>query len=155
MPGSNEVLGVQETLEALREFPKATGRGTLRRALVKAAEPVAIAARSYAPDDPTTGAPDLKSSIQVATQMTPRARRQQPKTSEVEVYVGPTRQAGRAVLNYASFQEFGTVKAAAHPYLRPAWDRTKNLVQTIFARELTVEFEATAARLSRKFFKLR
>lgn len=155
MATSTEVLGLRETLEALRDFPKAAGRATLRRALVKAAEPVAIAARSYAPDDPATGAPDLKSSIAVATQQTARARRSQPKESEVEVFVGPTRQAGRAVLNYASFQEFGTYKAAAHPYLRPAWERTKGLVETILARELTIEFEKTAARLSRKFFKLR
>lgn len=151
----NEVLGLQETLEALREFPQAVGRNTLRRALVKAAEPVAIAARSYAPDDPRTPAPDLKSSIGVATQMTRRARSQQPKTSEVEVYVGPTRQVGRAVLRYASNVEFGTFRAAPHPYLRPAWDRTKGLVQILLARELTNEIERTAAKLSRKFFKLR
>ncbi len=127
----------------------------MRRALLKAAQPVAIVARSYAPDDPRTPAPDLKSSIAVTTQMTRRARSQQPKTSEVEVYIGPTKQAGRAVLNYASNVEFGTFRAAPHPYLRPAWDRTKGLVQTIFARELKVEFERTANRLSRKFFKLR
>lgn len=151
----NDVLGVQETLEALREFPQSIGRGTLRRALVKAAQPVAIAARSYAPDDPRTPAPDLKSSIAVTTQMTSRARAQQPKTSEVEVYIGPTRQAGRAVLNYASNVEFGTFHARPYPYMRPAWDRTKGLVQTILARELTVEIEKTAARQSRKFFKLR
>lgn len=147
------VEGVEETLAALREFPKATGRNTLRRALVTAAEPVAIAARSYAPDDPATPAPDLKSSIAVATQLIRRHRR--TKANEVEVYVGPTRQAGRAVLNYASNVEFGTFRAAPHPYLRPAWDRTKALVQTILARELTIEFEKAAARLSRKFFKLR
>jgi HK97 gp10 family phage protein len=68
------------------------------------------------------------------------------------VYVGPTRAVGRAVLNYASFAEFGTFHAAAHPYMRPAWERTKGLVMTILARELTVEFERAAARLSRKFF---
>lgn len=147
------VYGIRETLDALREFPRATGRNTLRRALVKAAQPVAVVARSYAPDDPRTGAPDLKSSIAVATQLTRRHRR--GKRNEVEVYVGPTRVAGRAVLNYASFVEFGTITASAHPYLRPAWDRTKGLVLTIFARELTVEFEATAARLSRKFFRMR
>jgi hypothetical protein len=39
--------------------------------------------------------------------------------------------------------------------MRPAWDRTKGLVQTILARELKSEFERTADRLSRKFFKLR
>jgi hypothetical protein len=66
--------------------------------------------------------------------------------------VGPTRVAGRMVLNYASFVEFGTFFTSAKPYLRPAWDRTKGLVEVIFARELTIEFEKTAARLSRKFF---
>lgn len=151
----NDVLGVEETLANLRDFPKATGRNTLRRALLKAAQPVAIAARSYAPDDPKTGPPDLKRSIDVATQLTSRAKRSVPKASEVEVYIGPTRQAGRAVLNYAATVEFGTFRAAPHPYMRPAWERTKGLVETIFARELTIEFEKTAARMSRKFFKLR
>lgn len=129
------------------------GRSTLRRALVTAAQPVAVAARSYAPDDPATPAPDLKSSIGVATQLIRRHRG--TKANEVEVYVGPTRQAGRAVLNYASNVEFGTFRAAPHPYMRPAWERTKGLVLTILARELKIEFERTAARLSRKFFKLR
>jgi HK97 gp10 family phage protein len=144
------VYGVRETLEALREFPRATGRNTLRRALLKAAQPVAIAARSYVPDDPATAAPDLRSSIAVATQLTRRHRG--GTRNEVEVYVGPTRAVGRAVLNYASLVEFGTFHAAAQPYLRPAWERTKGLVMAIFARELTVEFNAAAARLSRKFF---
>jgi HK97 gp10 family phage protein len=151
----NDVLGVEETLAALGEFPKATGRNTLRRALLKAAEPVAIAARAYAPDDPKTAPPDLKRSIAVATQLTRRAKRSGPKKNEVEVYVGPTRQVGRAVLNYAATVEFGTFRAAPHPYMRPAWERTKGLVMTVFARELTVEYEKAAARLSRKFFKLR
>lgn len=147
------VQGVEETIAALGEFPKAAGRTTLRRALVKAAEPVAIAARSYAPDDPRTAPPDLKSSIDVATQLIKRRRGE--KANEVEVYVGPTRQEGRSVLSYATPVEFGTFRAAPHPFMRPAWDRTKGLVQTILARELTVEFERTANRLSRKFFKLR
>jgi HK97 gp10 family phage protein len=151
----SEVLGLEETLEALREFPQSIGRSTLRRALVKAAQPVAIVARSYAPDDPRTPAPDLKSSIAVSTQMTRRARSQQPKTSEVEVYIGPTKVTGRAVLNYASNVEFGTFHARPYPYMRPAWDRTKGLVQTIFAKELKVEIEKTAAKLSKRFFKLR
>lgn len=153
MPERPGVYGVQETLANLREFPRATGRATLRRALVKAAQPVAIVARSYAPDDPTTPAPDLKSSIAVATQLT--ARHRSSKQNEVEVYIGPTRQADRAVLNYAAIQEFGSYKQAARPFMRSAWERTKGLVQTILIKELAVEFEKTAARLSRKFFKLR
>jgi HK97 gp10 family phage protein len=153
MAATPNVLGVEETLAALREFPTATGRNVVRRALVKAAWPVAVAARSYSPDDPETPAPDLKRSIDVATQLTPRHRR--GKQNEIEVYVGPTRQAGRAVLNYAAIQEFGSYKQIATPFMRPAWDRAKGLVQSIIVRELTVEYEAAASRLSRKFFKIK
>lgn len=146
------VQGVEETIAALREFPRATGRATLRRALVKAANPVAVVARSYAPDDPATGAPDLKSSIDVATQLTPRHRGS--RQNEVEVHVGPTKQAGRAVLNYAAIQEFGSYKQRPVPFMRPAWDRMKGLVLKILEKELTVEFEKAARRLDRKYTKL-
>lgn len=153
MPDYSGVQGVEETLAALREFPRATGRATLRRALVKAANPVAVAARSYAPDDPRTGAPDLKRSIAVATQLTKSQR--QSKVNEVEVYVGPTNQLGRNVMSYATPVEFGTYQARPYPFMRPAWDRTKGLVFKILSQELKAEFEKAAARLSRKFFKLR
>lgn len=152
MPAYPGVEGVEGTLAALREFPRATGRATLRRALVKAANPVAVVARSYAPDDPSTPAPDLKSSIEVATQLTPRHRG--AKQNEVEVYVGPTRQAGRAVLNYAAIQEFGSYKQRARPFMRPAWERMKGIVQKILAHELTIEFEKAARRLDKKYVKL-
>jgi HK97 gp10 family phage protein len=117
--------------------------------LVKAAEPVADAARALAPDDPNTPAPDLQSSIMVATQLTQRHRRDE-KENEVEVYVGPTRVEGRSVLNYASFAEYGTIYTPAHPYLRPAWERTKGMVLEILERELKIEFEKAAARIARK-----
>jgi HK97 gp10 family phage protein len=147
----NRVEGVDETLAALGDLPKATGRNVLRRALKAAAEPVAVVARSLAPVDEG----DLAKSIEVTTQLTKRQARAKPKENEVEVYVGPTRAPERRVLNYASFAEFGTFDTAAHPYMRPAWDRTKGIVEIIFAQELKEHFEATAARLSRRFFKLR
>lgn len=146
------VEGVEETLALLGEFPKAIGRATLRRALVKAAQPVAVAARSYAPDDPETGAPDLKSSIDVTTQLIRRHRR--TKVDEVEVHIGPTSVPGRAVLNYAAIQEYGSYKQTARPFMRPAWDRTKGLVEILLAKELAVEFEKAARRLDRRFTKL-
>ena len=154
MASPSGVYGLAETLRALRTFPEvATQRNTLRRALVKAAEPIAVAARALAPDDPKTPAPDLKSSIMVATQLTKRHRKGE-KENEVEVYVGPTRVPGRFVLNYASFAEYGTANTPAHPYLRPAWEQQKGAVMEILARELRVEFDKTAARLSRKAAKL-
>lgn len=146
------VEGVDETLALLGEFPRAIGRATLRRALVKASQPVAVAARSYAPDDTATGAPDLKSSIAVTTQLIRRHRRS--KIDEVEVHVGPTRAAGRAVLNYAAIQEYGSYKQKAVPFIRPAWERTKGIVFKLLASELAEEFERAARRLDRKFSKI-
>jgi len=151
---ASDILGLDDTLNALRDFPKAIGRGALRRALVKAADPVAERARALAPDDPKTPAPDLKSSIMVGTVLTGRAKRVAPKESEVEVYVGPARQAGRSVLNYAATVEFGTFRAPPYAYMRPAWDQTQGEVQPILARELVPEIEAAAARLTKRINKL-
>lgn len=155
MPTVNTVEGLEETLANLRELPQRVGRLALRKALLKAAEPVAVVARSLAPDDPNTPAPDLRSSIIVSGSLTRSQRRSKPKQNEVEVYVGPSRSAGRNVLNYASFQEFGTIKQPPHPYMRPAWDRMQPVVLKILSDELAKQVEAAAGRVSRKFFKLR
>jgi HK97 gp10 family phage protein len=147
------VTGLAETLAALRRLPEvATQKNVLRRALVKAAQPIADAARAIAPDDPRTSAPDLRSSIGVATELIER-HRSKLKENDVEVYVGPTRQVGRSVLRYASNVEYGTFRAAPHPYLRPAFDANKAMVMDILAKELTVEFEAAVRRASKKSAK--
>ena len=146
-PGT--ISGLGETLAALRHIPEvATQQNVLRRSLVKAAQPIADAARAMAPDDPRTPAPDLKSSIAVATQLTRRHRRE--KENEVEVYVGPTAQAGRSVLNYASNVEFGTFRAAPHPYLRPAFQSAGGQVLEILRRELSAELEKAIGKMARK-----
>jgi HK97 gp10 family phage protein len=148
------VTGLDETLRALAQIPEvATQQNALRRALVKAAQPIADAARAMAPDDPRTPAPDLKSSIAVATQLTKRHRAE--KESEVEVYVGPTVQAGRSVLNYASNVEFGTFRAAPRPYLRPAFHAESGKVMEILRKELAAEIEKAVARIARKQAKAR
>lgn len=43
--------------------------------------------------------------------------------------------------HYAFFVEFGTVKMAAQPYLRPALDTTREAVRSIFASNLSVELK--------------
>lgn len=137
----------------MQEFSRATGRNVVRRALLKAARPVVEAAKGYAPDDPETAAPDLKSSITATDKLTRRAKQNNPRINEVEVFIGPATTAGRLVLNYAAFQEFGTVKQPPHPYLRPAWDSRKGEVEEIFSKELAAEYEKTANRIASRFFK--
>ncbi len=149
----SRVSGLAETLRALGQIPEiATQKNVLRRALVKAAQPIADYARSIAPDDPRTSAPDLRSSLGVATELMPRHRKG-TKENDVEVYVGPVVQPGRNVLRYASNVEFGTFRAAPHPYLRPAFEVKKGEVLEILGRELRVEFEAAVQRAARKAAK--
>lgn len=150
-----QIEGLQETLANLRELPQRIGRAALRKSLLKAAQPVAVVARNLAPVDEA----NLARSIVVSTSQTSNARRTRPKEQEVEVYIGPARNVGagvsRYILNYAAFVEFGTVKTPAQPYLRPAWDRMQPIVLKLFAADLKVQVEGAAARLSRRFHKLR
>lgn len=90
----------------------------------------------------------------MSSTLTARAKRSAPKEYEVEVYIGPARQSGRAVLNYAATVEFGTFRAPPYPYLRPAWDQTQDEVQPILAKELAVEFEKSAQRLTKRISKI-
>lgn len=155
MPSQVVIEGLEETLANLRELPQKIGRTTLRKSLVKAAQPVAVIARNLAPVDQA----NLARSIAVSTTLTRNQRRTSEKANEVEVYVGPARGAApgssRYALNYASFVEFGTIDTPAQPYLRPAWDRAQGLILKLFADDLKIQVEAAAGRVSRKFFKLR
>lgn len=155
MPSPVIIEGLEETLANLRELPQRIGRTTLRKSLVKAAQPVAVIARNLAPVDEA----NLARSIVVSTSLTRNQRRTSQKANEVEVYVGPARGAApgstRYALNYASFVEFGTIDTPAQPYLRPAWDRMQPIVLKLFAADLKIQVEAAAGRVSRNFFKIK
>lgn len=135
--------GLQEIVHNLGELPKATRRNVLRRVLLRRAQPVANLASQLAPH--RTGM--LAFSIAVGTQLTRRQRRG-ARINEVEVYIGPS--AGLGTLYYASFEEFGSLDNAAHPFMRPAWDAEKAQVLTLIGRDLGEEVERAAARLARK-----
>jgi HK97 gp10 family phage protein len=163
------ISGLRELDHALGELPKATARRTLVRVLTRAAEPVAETARQLAPDDPETGAPDLRSSIAVSTKLKNAvgkaefaavmreggtrsearaaliAARKGTDASFAEVFVGPGKGGAHGVL-----QEFGTVNHGPQPFMRPAWERHKGQALEIIKRELGPEIEKTAARIAKR-----
>ncbi len=153
-----KLTGFKEFDRALAELPKATQRNTLRRALTKAAEPVLRAMEAKAPvaDAPYyRGKGDNRKLVQpgftqkslaISNSLNPSNRRDQKKEGKAfaEVYVGSRR--GSA----AALQEFGTISQPAHPYLRPAWEETKEGALRIFSAELGKEIEKSAARLAKK-----
>lgn len=120
------LTGFRELERTLAQLPKATGKNVLRRVGKGALEPMAVIARARAPK--RYG--DLAYSIVVSEQRTKRAKTGKTKfvggkfrasaSTGVSVAMGPS--AGKGVLNYASFDEFGTVDTPAFGYMRAAWD---------------------------------
>lgn len=121
---------------------KATQRNVLIRMLKKAAAPIDEQASSLAPID--TG--KLQISVITGTRLTSRQRGTAYKAGRLgvaEVHVG-------TAMSRGLFQEFGTYKMPASPFMRPAWDANKAKAQDIIASELWVEIRKASDRAARK-----
>ncbi|WP_337186582.1 HK97-gp10 family putative phage morphogenesis protein [Phenylobacterium sp.] len=146
-----KIEGLSQTLANLNALPKALGRGTLRRVLTKAIEPMAETARALAPDDPRTGPPhDLKSSIQVSgEQRSSRLsvrRDRDARGRYVRVYMGPTKDG----YPQAMPQEFGAEHHPPTPFMRPAWDVHAESALSQIATDSAAEVKKTADRLAQR-----
>lgn len=141
MKTSFKIDGLADLDRALGELPKGLGKGVLRRTLVKAGAPIDAAWRAKAPK--LSGA--LGESGGVSTKLT---RRQKTGAKEgksyVEVYVGP------GALPQATQQEFGNAQQAPQPFMRPAWEETKDQALDIIANGLGDEIAKTAERLAKR-----
>lgn len=146
------VEGLRELNAALSELPKATGRNVLKRTAEKALKPFIEMARQLVP----VLSGRLKNSLKISTRLSRRqaslARKE--KKSYLEMY------AGASALPHAHLVEFGTknIKGAvrsskglpAQPFMRPAWDQTKNRVLEITKTELGKEIDIAAKRIAKK-----
>ena len=163
------VLGLRELAKALGELPKATARNVLVRTLNKAAEPIVDRAKQLAPVK--TG--KLRDSIIASTRVKNKtgnaeysaamraglgkdaarsallaARRAgKGQGSFAETFVGPAR--GGGVIRYAHIVEFGSVDTTPQPYMRPAWDGTKDQAFAIIKGELSNQIIMAARRIGR------
>lgn len=141
-----KIEGLRELDKALGELPKATSRNALKRALMKAAEPIAKDAEDKAPRD--TGG--LAESIHVGQRLSRSQKRAQRKESKhfAEVYVGP------APSSKSITQEFGASHHGPQPYMRPAWDGNKSKALETIKDDIGAEIEKARARLAKKAAKL-
>lgn len=133
-----KVEGLKVLDKALGELGKSAGKAVLRRTAKKALQPFDKAWRAKAPH--LTGA--LEESGGVGTKLTRRqaqANRKREGRSSIEMFAGPNDPA-------AIPQEFGTVDQQAQPFMRPAWDATKDETLNIVKNELGGEIEKTAKR---------
>jgi HK97 gp10 family phage protein len=119
----------------------ATRKASARRALKKAAQPLADLAESLAPRK----SGDLAISVGVGTKLTKRQAGLHRKMfasdkAAVEMFVG----AGG--LAQATQQEFGNFRHAPKPFMRPAWDQDKMQMLGRLKVELWADIEKAVAR---------
>jgi len=116
-----KVSGLKEADEALaRVLPSMRGRA-LRAAFVEASKPLLRDIKANAPVD--TG--DLKRSIKITNHPDGGS-----DSAEIKMQIGVVGEF------YGHFQEFGTIKQPARPFVRPAWDRNSRELIALFAEYL-------------------
>lgn len=168
-----EAQGFKELDQALGELPKATARNTMRRALMLAAKPMVDLAKSLVP----VWSGDLRDSIAASAKLANKAgsaeyhaamkaglgtaaavdamrtARREAGGSFTEIYVG----AGQ--LPHAHLVEFGSVHNTPHPYMRPAWDQSRqgilDTLKTILAQQIAKAVERAARKAAREAAKLK
>ncbi len=136
--------GLSDLVNSLKELPKATSTNVQKRALKEAADPIETSAKSSAPK--RTGF--LEESITVSSKLSPRQKSSNVKESKVEIYIGPPSMPRGIVA------EFGSVKQAPHPFMRPAWDANKRTAFLTIRNILAGEIEKARQRLARKAARL-
>lgn len=138
--------GFDELERALvEELPRATSKNVLRRSAIAAMARVEERAKQLVPLDKG----ELRDSIRTKVA---RAKRQRGSvkfaaSSGVEVHTGPT---GRPEGGNAAWQEYGTVKMPAQPFMRPAADEELPNVLDDVQAELTTQIDKARKRIARK-----
>lgn len=145
-----KIDGLKELAAAMRELPDRVAKNALRRAVSAGAIVVRNEARARAPVD--TG--EMRRDIQVKRER--NSAGQMVATYSVFVRSGKkSRLAGkkRNVQRdsyYWRFVEFGTVKMAAKPFMRPAFESKKEAAVTQIAAVLDQGIKTAAAQLRKK-----
>lgn len=116
-----EVIGKKEILNKLKAIDADLATKTLEQAAEAGAEIIEKAASQKAP----------RKTGKLATSITHEVK--EPTRTGVEVAIGPNTKAF-----YGLFQEFGTSKMPAHPFLRPAFDENSSKVKSSIANKLKI-----------------
>lgn len=134
------ISGFDETVSNLRRLPQEIAGKVLDAAVRKAGTPMAEDAARTAPRSATPSkAGHMGDSIKM------RKFTDQSSANDVEsnFTIGPDR-----AHFYGGFEEFGTVKEAARPFMRPAFDRAGQSVIESLGKELGTGVERAAKRLA-------
>lgn len=111
-------------------------REAVKPELVKQGNDLAVTMRILAPDDPATGAPDLRSSIAVTGPGEQTPPYSQPGGSMVVPENAVAITVGNTDVRYPHLVEYGTTKAAAQPFFWPAVRLQRKKMTTAIKRAI-------------------
>lgn len=111
--------GISRLRNRLLAIPGAV-KESVRPALMKQANAMADTMRSLAPDDPATGEPDLKTSIEVTGPGETTPPYSQPGGTMTVPENAAAITVGGEEVRYPHLVEYGTTKAPAQPFFWPA-----------------------------------
>jgi len=140
------IHGAKEIEAVLKELPEQVGRNVLNGALMSGANVVVKEARARAP----RGKGDTKDAKgRNVGHLFQNIRRKRWKrgshSAEVKIGIGAA--------FWGMFLEFGTSKMAARPWLRPAWDASKEKALAAIGKSLGRGLERAATKLAGKYSK--
>ena len=132
------VTGFRELKAMLDRLPTVQRQeGALKRAMIEALEPTALLTVQRVPK--RTG--NLARSIVISD----KKRGAVKQEGVVRVWLGASYQRG-ARGRHAHLVEFGTVKMAARPFLRPSWDQDSRAMLGRLSDNLRKQIEAAVKR---------
>ncbi|HNQ66117.1 MAG TPA: HK97 gp10 family phage protein [Smithellaceae bacterium] len=149
-----KLKGLPELLNLLEQLPTVSMQKTaVRNALKKSAAPILNVAKLNVPRG---DAGNLEKSLKISTSLKASQKKGQTyDRTRVTVYVGSS-------APHAHLIEFGTKdrtqkktgrftgRISPNPFLRNAWDSTKEIALKILARELRAQIYAAARRLRKR-----
>jgi HK97 gp10 family phage protein len=145
-----QIEGLKDLEAAFKELENVNQRkASARRAMKKAAQPIADDAARLAPREFGT----LSESIKVGTVLSKRQRALHRKMfrddrAAVEMFVGP------GPLSSAHNQEFGNEHNPPQPFMRPALDSNAQRYLETIGKELWADIDKTAKRAANKATRL-
>ena len=152
-----KVEGLRDLDKALQGMAVSTAKRTVQRAMEKALQPVADAARSGAPRSAGGGA-HISDSITVSKKLVKAQAKDAREGRHIALmYVGPKEphahlvEFGSGPRYHKSGKYVGIMPPS--PFMRPAWDANKQGVLDSLSADIWAEIEKTLARASKRAAK--
>lgn len=144
-----ELLGDKSLLKKFATLPDRLQRKHVRRGVTKAARRTAKEAKGKVPTETKTLKLSIGQRVRTRRGVVLAAvgpRRNMGRMVSAEGRGGKTRQVFRNPTRYAHLVEFGSSEIQPQPFMRPAYDATKQSNLAVIRSEIQVGIEAEAVR---------